>query len=140
MKLIKSWDIPIITVSEANMYENPYVANRRHKVQKKRIHLFMNDIKKNNDIYKDKQLTVKLTRFSTRKLDEHDNLRMAFKYIVDAIADLIYPGKALGRADDSKLLEWKYAQEKGKNKIKIEIFEHETSSLHVTNHNIFISE
>ncbi len=128
MKLIKSWDIPLKVISEANTHEHWTKSSKRHKTQKKYIYFHMNDIKKNISIYKDKPLVIKLTRFSARKLDEHDNLRMAFKYIVDAIADLIYPGKQSGRADDSKLLEWKYGQEKGNNTIKIEIFEEISSS------------
>ena len=33
--------------------------------------------------------------------------------IVDAIADLIYPGQQAGRADDTDMITWKYSQEKG---------------------------
>jgi hypothetical protein len=43
---------------------------------------------------------------------------MAFKYIVDAIADLLNPGLEAGRADDSKHLKWEYGQEKGMNGFK----------------------
>jgi len=59
-------------------------------------------------------------------LDEHDNLRTSFKYIVDMIAQLLTGDKRAGRADSSKLISWQYSQERGKPKeyaIKIEIIQ-----------------
>lgn len=69
---------------------------------------------------------VILTRISPRKLDD-DNLVSAFKHIRDTVADVLIPGKKRGRADDSKLIQWQYAQEKPepkarvKKQIKVEI-------------------
>jgi len=54
---------------------------------------------------------IVLTRVSPRSLDT-DNLPCAFKWIRDAIADLIIPGLAPGRADGDELIEWVYEQEK----------------------------
>jgi hypothetical protein len=73
-------------------------------------------------IYKDIPLTIKLTRISSRKLDVHDNLPMSFKYVVDAIANLLNPGKSSGRADDSEKLKWEYGHEKGESGIRVEIY------------------
>ncbi len=53
---------------------------------------------------------VVLTRIAPRFLDGHDNLRVACKAAVDAIAE--WPG-----IDDAdKRVEWRYAQEHGKPK------------------------
>jgi len=119
--LIKSYTLPIVTVSEGNLFEHWTKANARHKRQKKDINHYLSEI----SAYKDKKIVVKLVRIASRKLDAHDNLRMSFKFVVDAIADILNPGKAAGRADDSDLIEWQYGQEKGKPKekaIRVEIY------------------
>jgi hypothetical protein len=67
---------------------------------------------------------VRLTRIAPRNLND-DNLAYAFKHCRDVIADLIRPGYAFGRADDTDQIKWEYAQEKGQPKqygIKIEVF------------------
>ena len=112
----------LITVSEANTFENYYTANKRHKLQKQYVNIYFRDI----SIYKNTPVVIKLIRISPRKLDSHDNLPMAFKYIVDSIADLLNPGKTSGRADDSELIKWEFGQEKGKPKekgTKLEVYE-----------------
>jgi hypothetical protein len=51
---------------------------------------------------------VTLTRLGGRKLDAHDNLRAAFKYLADAIAEW------LGVDDgDERLVTWSYDQKPG---------------------------
>lgn len=121
--LIFSKVIVLKVESEANKQEHWTKSGKRHKRQK--------DIVKFNlkglyfYLFQEEQLKIKLTRISPRMLDGHDNLHMAFKWIVDAIAELIFPGKAAGRADDAKNLEWDYDQEKGPpkfNGFRIEIF------------------
>lgn len=110
-------------ISEGNTFENHFVANKRHQLQKI---LVKNELKALRlYFFQQNDLKIKLIRISSRKLDKHDNLRMAFKFIVDAIAELIFPGKAAGRADDAENLEWDYDQEKGPpkfNGFRIEIF------------------
>lgn len=111
-----------ITVTEANTFENYYISNKRHKQQKRDVNLYFRNI----NVYKNVPIVIKLIRISPRKLDSHDNLPMAFKYVVDAIADLVNPGKAAGRADDSKLIQWEFDQEKGKPKergVRVEVYE-----------------
>lgn len=61
-------------------------------------------------------------------MDKEDNLPMSFKWVKDAIADILIPGKAAGRADDSCLLKWEFDQEKGKPKeksMRVEIYARE---------------
>lgn len=121
MTLLKSWTLPIVTVSEGNLFEHWTKSNARHKRQKKDINHYLSEL----SAYKNKKITVKLIRIASRKLDAHDNLRMSFKFVVDAIADILNPGKAAGRADDTDLIEWQYDQEKGKPKekaIRVEIY------------------
>lgn len=121
MQLVKTWNIPLEVVSEANVKEHWVNSHKRHKNQHRMIKWFMSDI----SLYSDVPIVIKLTRLSSRKLDEHDNLPISFKYVVDAIADLINPGKKAGRADDSEFIEWKYSQEKGQKGIRIELYKKE---------------
>ena len=118
INIVKFWNLPIKVVSEANISEHWTKAHKRHKMQKKAIRYFMADI----SLYRDMPITIKLIRISPRKLDEKDNLPMSFKYVADAISDLIYPGLQPGRADDNDLMQWKYAQEKGPGSIRIELY------------------
>lgn len=121
MNLLKSWNLEIETVSEGNLFEHYHKANARHRKQKNHIKDNLNEICS----FMNKPITIRLIRISPRSLDAHDNLRMAFKFIVDAIADLLNPGKRAGRADDSQLIKWDYGQEKGKPKqkgIRVEIY------------------
>jgi len=122
--LLISFTAPIEVVSEANRSEHHMISYRRHKKQKKKIYAYKSQL----SLYRDMSLTIKLVRISSRKLDAHDNLTTAFKYVVDAIADILNPGKAAGRADDSPLFKWEYDQEKGNVKeklIRIEIYGNE---------------
>ena len=118
MNLIKIWSIPLKVVSEANISEHWTKGYKRHKMQKRAIRYFMSDI----SLYKDMPITIKLVRISPRNLDKKDNLPMAFKYVADAIADLIYPGLQAGRADDNDIMDWEYDQEKGPGSIRIELY------------------
>ena len=56
---------------------------------------------------------VILTRVAPRSLDVEDNLPMALKTAKDAVADVICPGLAPGRADGNKNIKWEFAQRKG---------------------------
>jgi hypothetical protein len=118
INLVKSWDLPIKVVSEANISEHWSKAHKRHKMQKKAIGYLMSDI----SLYRDMPITIKLIRISPLKLDQKDNLPMAFKYVADYIADLIYPGLQPGRADENDLMKWEYAQEDGSGSIRVEVY------------------
>lgn len=125
MKLLYSWIIPKIkTVSESNCSENHYKKHIRHKDQKLKIWAYYHKEKPNIKL----PIIIWLTRIAPRSLDQHDNLPMSLKWIVDALADCIIPGLKPGRADDSKEISWVYNQEKGKPKeyaLRIEIFKDE---------------
>lgn len=119
--LIKSYTLPIVIVSEGNLFEHWTKSNARHKRQKKSIKDNLSEL----SAYKDKKIVVKLVRIASRKLDTGDNLNYSFKWIRDSIADIIYPGMKAGRADDTDLIEWQYDQEKGKPKekaLRVEIY------------------
>ena len=109
------------TPSEANLSEHRRTRYKRHKKQKKATWLAW-IIQGGPDIYPPCQVT--LTRCSPRKLDD-DNLRGALKAIRDSIADLIRPGLAPGRADETDQIQWSYAQEKSPPKqsfVRAEIY------------------
>lgn len=125
--LLICFTAPIEVVSEANKCEHWVLSHKRHKKQKRYIAFYLSQL----SLYRDMPLTIKLIRISPRKLDMKDNLPMAFKWIADAIADILIPGKAAGRADDSPLFNWQYEQEKGKVKekaIRVEVYERKNSS------------
>lgn len=63
---------------------------------------------------KGQMATITLTRIAARKLDS-DNVASAFKAVRDGVAD------ALGVDDGSPRLEWRYAQEKGAPRVRIEV-------------------
>lgn len=125
--LLISFTLPIRVVSEANTFEHWTKAHKRHKSQKRVVAYMMSDL----SLYRDMPLIIKLIRISPRKLDYQENLPMAFKYVVDAIASILIPGKRAGRADDSSLFKWEYDQEKGavrENKIRVEVYGEKCSS------------
>lgn len=120
--LVKQCKIPIETVSESNRKEHWTTSHKRHKKQKSIIHWLVGNFLLE---FIQQEITIKLIRISSRRLDSDDNLPMAFKWIKDAVAEVLNPGKAPGRADDSKLIKWQYAQEKGEPKekaIRLEIY------------------
>lgn len=122
MKLLEKHYIEMEVVTEANTHEHWALAHKRHKRQKQLLRYKLSHF----FIYKNKPLLIKFTRLYPGKLDKHDNLPMAFKYIVDAVSELIYSSVKAGRADDNKNLEWQYDQEKnvpGFRGFKIEVFE-----------------
>lgn len=100
---------PIKIVSEGNIHENHWKAHARHKRQKALINAFL--------LRDQPPITlpckIYITRIAPRKLDAHDNLRFSLKWIVDALAAYVFPGKKAGRADDTDLIEWVYDQRKG---------------------------
>ncbi len=115
--------IPLKVESETNKREHWAKSNNRHKRQKDIVKFNLKGLSLH--LFQETELKIKLTRISPRKLDAKDNLPTGFKWIADAIADLIFPGKAAGRADDAANLEWDYDQEKGPpkfNGFRIEIF------------------
>ena len=109
MKTVWNWHFALKTASEANSSEHWTKKAKRHKLQKQKVKAVL--------LKERPQITIPcnvvLTRIAPRQLDEHDNLRMSLKYIADSVAEYLCPGKAIGRADDDKGIEWHYKQKKG---------------------------
>lgn len=98
--------VPIKTISEANVSEHWTKRRKRHNGDKLVLKSALNEhVPKLN-------LPVKiiLTRIAPRKLDSHDNLRIAFKHILDTLADHIIPNLSRGRADGHPGLVFDYMQ------------------------------
>ena len=108
--MIEKYHIPIKVLSESNVSEHWTKKAQRKKKQKKVISLFIANSRVTPPCH------VRLTRIAPRDLDEHDNLRSAFKSIIDAISDRLIPGLAAGRADGDKRITWEFAQRKGSPK------------------------
>ena len=108
--------IPIRTVNELNRHEHFRVRLRRSRDQRQatayrtRGHL---------GSFIGKPVTVTLTRVApSTGLDEHDGLPSAFKFIVDALAEL------LGEKNDrDPRYHWRYRQECGPYAVNVTIEE-----------------
>lgn len=118
-----TWTLPIRTVSEANNSDHWSKKAKRRKQQQILIRILMK-----KDIEK-VQLPchITLTRLSPRMLDTMENLPMAFKAIIDEIADILIPEKGgwyktskgrlkrkRGHSDGDKRLTWAFGQEKSR--------------------------
>lgn len=113
--------LPIRTYSEANSNEHWSKKHRRHKTQQKQLWAYFLCSRPLIKL----PCTIKLIRIAPKTLDVHDNLPMAFKFIVDKLADYIIPGKIEGLADSDDRITWQYDQIKTKEKdyhIRIEVF------------------
>lgn len=104
-----TWHLPIKIANEANSSEHWTKKSRRHKMQKRRIKEEFLKERPNIKL----PCKVVLTRISPRELDEHDNLRMSLKWIVDAIAAELTNNYIPGMADSDKKITWEYKQKKG---------------------------
>ncbi len=103
-------EIPIRLVSESNVREHWSKSHKRHKAQKIAVAWKM------KEYMQDIKLPCKITlrRASPRQFDVDDNLRTAFKYIKDEVANQLIPGKRPGMADSDPRIEWQYDQVKSK--------------------------
>lgn len=120
MKLIAKWSMPLRTISEANSSEHWRYKHARHRMQK---HWIKNYWLKEQQKF-DLPIHIKLTRYAPNRLDQWDNLPMSFKWILDCLAELIRPGLAAGRADDTDQITVEYHQVKdSKYKIEIEFYQ-----------------
>ena len=112
--------IPIRLISEANTHDHWTKKHKRKKVIQSAIHYYWKNARIRNvrlpvDIY--------LIRVAPRTFD-YDNLVTALKSTRDTISDLLIPGLAPGRADDSPEISFTYGQEKSKSyALRIEIRE-----------------
>lgn len=91
--------LPLETKSEMNTRD--WQAQMRRKGQQRRaVDLFFSSLK-----IPPLPVTIRFIRYGVRLLDEKENLRTAFKFIADSIAD------CYGVDDADKRYEWEYAQE-----------------------------
>jgi hypothetical protein len=111
--------LPVVTLKEIDSGEKWQVRYARHKMQKSSCHLFFLkalQLEKgkvpNKIISITFPCTVKLTRYAPRLLDEHDNLRVSLKYILDTLCAEISGEHRPGLADANKGFTFAYAQEK----------------------------
>lgn len=102
--------MPIVTVSEANggvkkayklngktCYKSEHWSDqhRRHKLQKGTVALLLRPHRNCLSL----PCIINLTRFAPDKLDRYDNLPMSFKWILDAVCEIITGDYRPGRAD-----------------------------------------
>ena len=118
MKIVYREEIPLKTVSEGNSREFWGKAYARHRKQKNAVFA----VCRSELMQIQPPCYVMLTRRSPRKFDD-DNLVSALKYVRDAVAEILVPGLAVGRADDGHGLTWYYKQEKGKTAVIIEVLQ-----------------
>jgi hypothetical protein len=125
--------LDVLTLSEANgiqsrkrFYKNGKPKgehwtekHERHKSQKRAVFYFLGPHRANLSM----PCTVRMTRMAPRELDADDNLRIALKWIKDAIAEVITQDFVPGRADGDKRIKWEYDQIFSSDyKVKIEIW------------------
>lgn len=103
--------LPIITVSEGNCFEPWQKKHKRHKVQHEIMAKSMLPIRHLIKL----PCTITFIRYGPRFLDRHDNLPMAFKFLIDKTAEIL-TGKGNGKGDNDPRLTWKYDQIKSKIK------------------------
>lgn len=61
--------------------------------------------------------TVTLTRIGRQLLDDHDNIRHAFKGVVDGVCKIL----GIKNDNDKRIVKWIYAQERGTPAIRVEV-------------------
>lgn len=103
------WKLPIKTVNEANSREHWRQKAQRHNKQSHAIKFVLANHVDETCL----PCTITLTRIAPRKLDQWDNLPMSFKWILDSLASLLVPNKAIGQADSDERIQVKYDQKRG---------------------------
>jgi len=114
--------LPVTTVSEANggkklshvvkgkmVYKAEHWTDkhRRHKQQKRMVHLVLNRHKS----FLKPPCLITLTRYAPKQLDKFDNLPMSLKWILDAVCEIVTKDYRPGRADSHEEIDVRYRQE-----------------------------
>lgn len=99
-----TFTIPIKIVSVANLREHWAAKAKRTKAH--RLEAFAEAVLARLR-HVPVPCTIKLIRIAPRQLDGHDNLRSAFKAVVDGLCD------AMLIKDNDPRVTWEYAQERG---------------------------
>jgi hypothetical protein len=103
--------VPVMVFSEANQRGGWQKAHRRKLEQWKGLGLALGLASRPA-----LPVTVTLTRLYTpgqHAMDAADNLRVAFKVVIDRLADWLIPGLPPGIADADPRIRWEYRQECG---------------------------
>jgi hypothetical protein len=103
--------VPVMVYSEANQRGHWAKKYKRANEQSKGLALALAGVKR-----PPLPVTVTLTRLYTpsqHAMDAEDNLRVAFKKLVDFLADWLIPGLPPGIADADPRIRWEYRQECG---------------------------
>jgi hypothetical protein len=100
--------IPLKIISEANKSEHWSKKSARHRKQKYMISLFLKPMISKISL----PCHVELTRIAPRMFDVVDNLPISLKWAIDAIAGLLLPNLAPGRADADERISWSLSQER----------------------------
>lgn len=109
--------LPLRTYSP-NQFEAWQKRHKREKAQKRAVMFALIPIKHQIKI----PCTLCFTRYAPRFLDEHDNLRMSVKKILDQTCAEIINDFVPGRADGNKFFKFEFDQIKSKvYGVKIEI-------------------
>ena len=114
---MSTFTLPMALPSVANLREHWTAKAKRTKAQRSAVLLAMPTRKlarERNWLAINGKVVVSLTRISPRELDD-DNLASAFKGIRDQVA------AQLGLDDRDKRVAWVYAQERGKQSVRIEV-------------------
>lgn len=98
--------VPVRTVSEANAHQHWRHRNRRARGQR----MVTAALLRHAGPLPPLPVVVTLTRIAPRSLDRADNLPGSMKHVLDGVADVY------GVDDRSDLYQWRYAQERGKQK------------------------
>jgi hypothetical protein len=101
------YKIPITVTSESNSNEHWLKKAKRHTKQKMVVKSYL----RNTPFPNGPPWHVILTRFAPRRMDG-DNLSMAFKWIRDAVSEVLCHDDRPGRSDDDDRITWEYRQEK----------------------------
>jgi len=109
-----TWELPIKTISECNVKQHWAKASKRHKLQQRYIRFAFLEYRPKITL----PCIITLVRVGKRRLDD-DNLRVAFKWIKDQIAQCLIPNTKLGQADDDPRLIWHYDQSIGEAGVRI---------------------
>lgn len=112
--------LPMELVNELNAREHWRRVSERKKKQREAAGMAVaSHLDFSRSSLPDSRYVVMLTRIigkHGREYDEHDGLRAAFKYVADGVS------YALEIDDASKRIEWRYAQERGREHgVRIEI-------------------
>lgn len=104
--------IPYRLKNVANIHEHHFARSTRIKLERKILSVLLMPQIRNIKL----PIAIALIRVSPRRLDDFDNVRMAFKSFKDIIASLFLPDYRPGQADELACFQWTVAQKKGSPK------------------------